>query len=50
MMIRTLFRHIRKRLKNIDRNGWMTFVAVGAIVISLIMILGVFLTMAMKLQ
>ncbi|MFC4768317.1 permease-like cell division protein FtsX [Effusibacillus consociatus] len=49
MKIRTLIRHIREGLKNIGRNGWMTFAAVGSVVVSL-MILGVFLTLAMNLQ
>lgn len=49
MKIRTLFRHVREGFKNINRNGWMTFAAVGSVVVTLL-ILGVFLTIAMNLQ
>lgn len=49
MKIRTFIRHIREGLKNIGRNGWMTFAAVGSVVVSLL-ILGVFLTLALNLQ
>ncbi|WP_018132057.1 permease-like cell division protein FtsX [Effusibacillus pohliae] len=49
MKISTLFRHIREGLKNMGRNGWMTFAAIGSVVVSLL-ILGVFLTVAMNLQ
>ncbi|GAX90825.1 permease-like cell division protein FtsX [Effusibacillus lacus] len=49
MKISTFFRHVREGLKNIGRNGWMTFAAVGSVVVSLL-ILGVFLTVALNLQ
>lgn len=49
MKIRTLIRHVREGFKNISRNGWMTFAAIGSVVVTLL-ILGVFLTLAMNLQ
>lgn len=49
MRIRTMARHVREGLKNIGRNGWMSFAAVGSVVVSLL-ILGVFLAVAMNLQ
>ncbi|NBD26673.1 permease-like cell division protein FtsX [Paenibacillus glycinis] len=49
MKLSTLFRHFREGLKNVVRNGWMTFASVSSIVISLF-ILGVFLLLAMNVN
>jgi cell division transport system permease protein len=44
-----MLRHIREGVKNIVRNGWMTFASVSSIFISLF-ILGVFLLMALNVN
>lgn len=49
MKINTVLRHLREGVKNIIRNGWMTFASVSSIVISLF-ILGVFLLLAMNVN
>ncbi|MBO8164342.1 MAG: ABC transporter permease [Brevibacillus sp.] len=49
MKLRTLGRHIREGVKNISRNGWMTFASVSAVTITLL-ILGVFLLLAMNVD
>ena len=49
MKLSTLFRHLREGLKNVVRNGWMTFASISSIVISLF-ILGVFLLLAMNVN
>ncbi len=49
MKISTLFRHLREGLKNVVRNGWMTFASTSAIAISLF-ILGIFLMLAMNVN
>ncbi|MFC4811584.1 permease-like cell division protein FtsX [Paenibacillus sp. GCM10023250] len=49
MKISTVLRHLREGLKNVVRNGWMTFASVSSIVISLF-ILGVFLLLAMNVN
>ncbi|MBO7747261.1 permease-like cell division protein FtsX [Paenibacillus sp. MWE-103] len=49
MKISTVLRHFREGLKNVVRNGWMTFASVSSIVISLF-ILGVFLLLAMNVN
>ncbi|WP_219834374.1 permease-like cell division protein FtsX [Paenibacillus sp. R14(2021)] len=49
MKASTLLRHLREGLKNIVRNGWMTFASVSSIVISLF-ILGVFLLLALNVN
>ncbi|SEN66479.1 permease-like cell division protein FtsX [Paenibacillus sp. OV219] len=49
MKASTVIRHLREGLKNVVRNGWMTFASVSSIVISLF-ILGVFLLLAMNVN
>lgn len=49
MKTSTFLRHIREGAKNFTRNGWMTFAAIGSVVVTLL-ILGVFLVVAMNLQ
>ncbi|MDF2813891.1 MAG: cell division protein FtsX [Paenibacillus sp.] len=49
MKIRTFVRHLREGVRNVVRNGWMTFASIGAISISLF-ILGVFLILAMNVN
>jgi cell division transport system permease protein len=49
MKFSTMLRHIREGVKNIVRNGWMTFASVSSIFISLF-ILGVFLLMALNVN
>jgi cell division transport system permease protein len=49
MKISTLGRHVREGVKNLGRNGWMTFASVSAVTITL-MILGVFLLLALNVN
>lgn len=49
MKIRTLGRHVKEGTRNIVRNGWMTFSAVSAVTVTLL-ILGVFLILAMNVN
>ncbi|EMT52206.1 MULTISPECIES: permease-like cell division protein FtsX [Brevibacillus] len=49
MKIRTLGRHAREGVKNLVRNGWMTFASISAVTITLL-ILGVFLILAMNVN
>jgi cell division transport system permease protein len=49
MKIRTLGRHVREGVKNLGRNGWMTFASISAVTITLL-ILGVFLILAMNVN
>lgn len=49
MKIRTLGRHVREGVKNLGRNGWMSFASVSAVAITLL-ILGVFLILAMNVN
>ncbi|MBW7456891.1 permease-like cell division protein FtsX [Paenibacillus sepulcri] len=49
MKFSTFLRHIREGLKNVIRNGWMTFASISSIVISLF-ILGVFLLLALNVN
>jgi cell division transport system permease protein len=49
MKIRTLGRHVREGVKNLARNGWMTFASISAVTITLL-ILGVFLILAMNVN
>ncbi|WP_308636625.1 permease-like cell division protein FtsX [Paenibacillus silvisoli] len=49
MKFSTLVRHMREGVKNVLRNGWMTFASVSSIVISLF-ILGAFLLLAMNVN
>ncbi|MFF2449008.1 permease-like cell division protein FtsX [Neobacillus sp. NPDC058068] len=49
MKIRTIGRHARESLKNISRNGWMTFASVSAVTVTLILV-GVFFVIMMNLN
>lgn len=49
MKIRTLGRHVREGVKNLGRNGWMSFASISAVAITLL-ILGVFLILAMNVN
>ncbi|RNB92609.1 ABC transporter permease [Brevibacillus fluminis] len=49
MKIRTLGRHVREGMKNLGRNGWMTFASISAVTITLF-ILGVFLLLAFNVN
>ncbi|WLR50547.1 permease-like cell division protein FtsX [Bacillus tianshenii] len=49
MKIRTLFRHFREGMKNITRNGWMTFASVSAVTVTLVLV-GTFLIIMMNLN
>ena len=49
MKPRTLGRHIREGLRNLKRNGWMTFASLSAVTVTLLL-LGVFLLLAYNVQ
>jgi cell division transport system permease protein len=49
MKISTVVRHIRESLKNVVRNGWMTFASISSITISLF-ILGIFLLLTLNVN
>ncbi|MCF6094551.1 permease-like cell division protein FtsX [Microaerobacter geothermalis] len=49
MKLRSFGRHLREGVKNIGRNGWMTFASVSAVSITLF-ILGVFLMLALNVN
>ena len=49
MKSRTLRRHFRESFKNLSRNGWMTFAAVSAVTVTLLLV-GVFLTILLNLN
>ncbi|MFZ3591574.1 permease-like cell division protein FtsX [Bacillus sp. DJP31] len=49
MKLRTLVRHVREGVKNIFRNGWMTFASVSAVTVTLLLV-GSFLTIMMNLN
>lgn len=49
MIIKMLLRHFREGLKNLIRNGWMTFASVSAVAITLL-ILGVSLVIALNAE
>ncbi|TCS83278.1 cell division protein FtsX [Tepidibacillus fermentans] len=49
MRISTIGRHFKEGLKNIGRNGWMTFASISAVTVTLL-ILGVFLLLAMNIN
>jgi cell division transport system permease protein len=49
MKVRTIGRHARESLKNIGRNGWMTFASVSAVTVTLILV-GVFFVIMMNLN
>ncbi|KAB7706495.1 FtsX-like permease family protein [Bacillus aerolatus] len=45
----TFRRHFRESFKNLSRNGWMTFAAVSAVTVTLLLV-GVFLTVLLNLN
>lgn len=49
MKFRTLIRHIREGIKNIFRNGWMTFASIAAVTTTLILV-AVFLALVLNLD
>src|SRR5690349_20730003 len=49
MKLRTILRHLREGVKNVVRNGWMSFASISSIVISLF-ILGGFLLLALNVN
>lgn len=49
MKIRTFGRHIKESLKSLGRNGWMTFAAVSAVTVTLLLV-GVFIMIMMNLN
>ncbi|PTM56670.1 permease-like cell division protein FtsX [Desmospora activa] len=49
MKIDTMWRHIREAFKSIARNGWMTFAAVSAVSVTLL-IFGIFLVVAFNIN
>lgn len=49
MKLRTLGRHGKEGLKNIGRNGWMTFASISAVTVALILV-GLFLTVMFNLN
>lgn len=49
MKARTFRRHFRESFKNLRRNGWMTFAAVSAVTVTLLLV-GVFLTVLLNLN
>ncbi|MCT8140175.1 ABC transporter permease [Anaerobacillus sp. CMMVII] len=49
MNVRTLIRHGKEALKNLGRNGWMTFASISAVAIMLL-IVGVFLLLILNLN
>jgi cell division transport system permease protein len=49
MKLRTFTRHIREGLRNLKRNGWMTFASLSAVTVTLLL-LGVFLLLAYNVQ
>ncbi|WP_410984213.1 permease-like cell division protein FtsX [Bacillus cereus] len=49
MKNKTLSRHLREGVKNLSRNGWMTFASVSAVTVTLLLV-GVFLTAIMNMN
>lgn len=49
MKARTIRRHMKESLKNLARNGWMTFASVSAVTVTL-MLVGVFFVIMMNLN
>lgn len=49
MKTKTLGRHLREGVKNLSRNGWMTFASVSAVTVTLLLV-GVFLTAIMNMN
>jgi cell division transport system permease protein len=49
MKFSTLRRHLRESIKNLGRNGWMTFASVSAVTVTLLLV-GVFIVIMMNLN
>lgn len=49
MKLNTLTRHFRESVKNLGRNGWMTFASVSAVTVTLLLV-GVFIVIMMNLN
>ncbi len=49
MKLRTLGRHAKESLKNLGRNGWMTFASVSAVTVALLLV-GIFLAVMLNLN
>ncbi|WP_078543875.1 permease-like cell division protein FtsX [Litchfieldia alkalitelluris] len=49
MKFSTLTRHFRESVKNLGRNGWMTFASVSAVTVTLLLV-GVFIVIMMNLN
>lgn len=49
MKLRMLGRHIKEGLKNLGRNGWMTFASVSAVTVSLLLV-GLFMMVILNLN
>ncbi|MFC7393856.1 permease-like cell division protein FtsX [Scopulibacillus cellulosilyticus] len=49
MKLRILRRHAREGVKNLGRNGWMTFASISAVTVSLILV-GLFLTVMVNIN
>ncbi|TKC17065.1 permease-like cell division protein FtsX [Robertmurraya kyonggiensis] len=49
MKARTIRRHVKESLRNLGRNGWMTFASVSAVTVTL-MLVGVFFVIMMNLN
>lgn len=49
MKARTIRRHMKESLKNLARNGWMTFASVSAVTVTLLLV-GVFFVILMNLN
>lgn len=49
MKLRTVGRHSRESLKNLGRNGWMTFASISAVTVALLLV-GIFLAVMLNLN
>lgn len=49
MNYNTIRRHLRESLKNLNRNGWMTFASISAVTVTLLLV-GVFFVIMMNLN
>jgi cell division transport system permease protein len=49
MKFRTLRRHFKESIRNLGRNGWMTFASISAVTVTLVLV-GVFIVIMMNLN
>lgn len=49
MKLRTVGRHAKESVKNLGRNGWMTFASISAVTVALLLV-GLFLTVMLNLN